>query len=165
MLLIVIWSPKQSKIKESSMESLAKQLEAHLHEEFKLWSFIVLCHKQIMNARRESKERNLTWRIQEDSNCWTLLEHFLELNLCIPYFVLKLGKSSIQCFKWYVIWSWNEEVRAIASRSCQAEGQFCRLRNQPLAAKWCPSGCEISQPSCTPTKFSWLLPDICDRHF
>ena len=31
-----------------------------------------------MNARRESKERNLTWRIQEDSNCWTLLEHFLE---------------------------------------------------------------------------------------
>ena len=32
-----------------------------------------------MNARRERKERNLTWRIQEDSNCWTLLDTFGEL--------------------------------------------------------------------------------------
>ena len=28
------------------------------------------------------------------------------------------------------------------------------LRNQPLAEKWCPLGCEISQPSCTPAKSS-----------
>ena len=37
-------------------------MEAHFHEEPKLWSFIVLCQKQINNARRENKERNLTWR-------------------------------------------------------------------------------------------------------
>ena len=42
------------------MESMAKQLEAHFHEEPKLGSFIILSHKQIMNARRESKERYLT---------------------------------------------------------------------------------------------------------
>ena len=41
---------------------MAKQMEAHLQEESKLWSFLVLCQKQIMNARRRNKERNLTWR-------------------------------------------------------------------------------------------------------
>ena len=151
--LILFWSPKQSNIDESSMESMAKQLEAHLHEEPKFWSFIVLCQKQIMNARRESKERNLTWRIQEDKNCWTHLEHFLESISCILYVVAKLGKLGIQCFKWYMNQSLNEEVIAIGSQSHQAEGQFCSceitrwwLRNQPLAAKWRPSTCEISQP-------------------
>ena len=34
-------------------------MEAHLHKEFKLWSFIVLFQKHIKNARRRSKERNL----------------------------------------------------------------------------------------------------------
>ena len=96
-----------------------------------------------MNARRESKERNLTWRIQEDNNCWTLLEHFLEFNLCILYVVSKLGKSLIQRFKWYTIRRWNEEVRVIGSQSHQAEGQFRRLRNQPLAAKSQEDGCEM----------------------
>ena len=118
-----------------------------------------------MNARRESKERNLTWRIQEDRNYWTLLEYFLDFISCILYVVLKLGKSEIQCFKRSMNQSWNEEVRAIESRSHQAEGKFRRLRSQPLAAKWCPSACEISQPSCMLVKSSWVLPDICDRHF
>ena len=96
-----------------------------------------------MNARRESKEKNLTRRIQEDRNYWTPLEHFLELNLCILYVVLKLGKSSIQCFKYFTNQSGNEEVRAIGSRSHQAEGQFRRLWNQPLAAKSQGDGCEL----------------------
>ena len=43
----------------------------------------------------------------------TFLEHFLELKLCIPYIILKLGKSGIQCFKQYMIWIWNEEVMAV----------------------------------------------------
>ena len=37
------------------MESMAKQLEAHLHEEPKIWSFTVLFHKQIMNAMMKAK--------------------------------------------------------------------------------------------------------------
>ena len=37
------------------MESMEKQLEAHLHEEPKLWSFIVIFHRQIMNARMKGK--------------------------------------------------------------------------------------------------------------
>ena len=41
---------------------MTKQMKAHLQEESKLWSFVVLCQKQIMNARRRSKERNLTRR-------------------------------------------------------------------------------------------------------
>ena len=88
-----------------------------------------------MNARRESKERNLTWRIQEDSNYWTLLEHFLELNLCMLYFFSNLEKSSIQCFKRCMIQSWNEGVTAIEIWLLQAEGRFCRTAKLAL-------GCE-----------------------
>ena len=43
----------------------------------------------------------------------TFLKLFLELKLYIPYVVLKLRKSRVQCFKRYVIWIWNEEVMAI----------------------------------------------------
>ena len=149
--LIAFWSPKQSKIEESSIESLAKQLEAHLHEEPNLWSFIVLCQKQIMNAKRRNKERNLTWRIQEDSNCWTLLEHFLESISCILYVVSKLGKSEIQRFKQCMNRNWNEEVIAIGIQSHQVESQFCsyeitmcKLWNQPFCEKWRLLACEIS---------------------
>ena len=119
--------------------------------------------------QRGEAKRNLPWSILEDSQCQPLLENFLELKLCILYFVSKLRKSAIQRFKWCTIQSWNEGVRAIGSRSHQAEGQFRRaaksafgyeitrggLRNQPMAAKWCPSCCEISQTSCMAAKFSW----------
>ena len=125
--MIAFWSPKQSKIEESSIESMAKQLEAHLYEEPKLWSFIVLCQKQIMNARRENKERNLTWRIQEDSNCWTHLEHFLNSISCILYVISNLKKSGVQRFKRCTNRSWNEEVIAIGSQSHQAENWFLEL--------------------------------------
>ena len=40
------------------------------------------------------------------------------------YFVSNLRKSTIQCFKWCTIRSWNEGVTAIASRSLQAEGRI-----------------------------------------
>ena len=59
-VLIAFLSPKQSKIEKSSIESMENQMEAHLQEESKLWSFTVLCQKQIKNARRENKKRNLT---------------------------------------------------------------------------------------------------------
>ena len=95
-----------------------------------------------MNARRESKERNLTWRIQEDNNCWTHLEHFLESISCILYVVLKLGKLEIQHFKWCMNQSWNEEVRAIGSQSHQAKGQFHKLRNHTRMAAKSAFGCE-----------------------
>ena len=74
-------------------------MKAHLKEESKLWSFLVLCQKQIMNARRKSKERNLTWRIQEDNNCWTNFEYFLESISYILYVFSKLRKSGVQRFK------------------------------------------------------------------
>ena len=37
------------------MESMENQLEAHLHEELKLWIFLVLFQNQIMNARMKAK--------------------------------------------------------------------------------------------------------------
>ena len=103
---------------------MAKQMEAHLQKESKLWSFVVLFQKQIMNARRESKEINLTWRIQEDSNCWIYFEYFLESISCILYVFSKLGKSGVQRFKRCVNWSWNEEVMVVWRQPHQVVRKF-----------------------------------------
>ena len=100
-------------------------------------SFEVLCHKQIRNARRGSKEKSAMKHSRWQS-CKPLLEYLMESNLCILYVVSKLRKSTIQCFKQFAIQSWNEGVTAIGSRSLQPEGQFRR------AAKSQEDGCEIS---------------------
>ena len=50
----------------------------------------------------------------------TFLEHFLELKLCIPYIILKLGKSGIHCFKRCMIWIWNEKVMAVLRQMVQS---------------------------------------------
>ena len=112
-------------------------------------SFEVLCHKQIQNARKGSKEKSAMkhsrWR-----SCEPLLEHFLESNLCILYVILKLRKSTIQCFKRCAIQSWNEGVTAIASRSLQAEW---RILHSTAKSPFC---CEmIPQPFCT---VQWISP-------
>ena len=159
MFLLVIWSPKQSKMEESYLESMAKQWKAQKHKEPKLWSFKVLCHKQSGMQGGEVK------RISAMKHSWwqsfqPLLEHFLKSNLYILYVVSKIRKSTIQCFKRFANRSWNKEVRAIGSRSLQAEGQFrshlvC-LRN--FAAILC--GCEIllsASRYLRPTFFDILL--------
>ena len=157
MFLLVIWSPKQSKFEESYLESMAKQWKAQKHKEPKLWSFKVLCHKQSGMQGGEVK------RISAMKHSWwqsfqPLLEHFLKSNLYMLYVVSKIRKSTIQCFKRFTNRSWNEEVRAIGSRSLQAEGQFRRAAKSAF-------GCEmISQPFCAPAKFSWVLLDSCDLH-
>ena len=112
-------------------------------------SFEVLCHKQIRNVRRGSKEKyamkHSWWQ-----SCQPLLEHFLKSNLCMLYVISKLRKSTIQCFKQCTIWSWNEGVTAIASRSLQAEG---RILHSAAKSPFC---CEmISQPFCT---VLWISP-------
>ena len=144
--LLVIWSPKQSEIEESYLESMAKQWKAQKHEESELWSLKVLCHNQSGmqggEVKRESTLKHSWWQSFQP-----LLEYFLKSNLCMLYVVSKIGKSTIQCFKRFANQSWNEEVRANGSRSLQAEGQFCRAAKSAF-------GCEmISQPSCSSAKF------------
>ena len=76
--------------------------------------------------------------------CQPLLDHFLKSIFYMLYTISKLRKSKIQCFKWCVIWSWNEGVTAIASQSLQAEG---RILHSAAKSPFC---CEmISQPFCT----------------
>ena len=99
--------------KQSELESMVKQWKSQKHEEPKLWSFLVLCHKQIRNARRESKEKS-NMKHSRGQQLSATLEHFLELNLCIRYVVSKLSKLEIQCFKRCAIWSWNEGVIAFS---------------------------------------------------
>ena len=65
---------------------MEKQMEAHLQEESKLWSFVVLCQKQIKNARK-IRERKLTWRNsrgeQLQDTFWALLGvHFIHTICC-----------------------------------------------------------------------------------
>ena len=54
----------------------------------------------------------------------TNLEHFMESIIYILYIISKLGKSGIQCFKWFANRSWNEEVMAIWRQLHQAKGSF-----------------------------------------
>ena len=63
----------------------------------------------------------------------TFLEHFLELKLCIPYFISNLGKSRVQCFKRCSIWSWNEEVMSVWRQARKAKAGISQLQNHPLA--------------------------------
>ena len=86
-------------------------------------SFEVLCHKQIWNARRGSKEKSAMKHFLWQS-CQPRLEHFPKSILYMLYTILKLRKSRIQCFKRYIIRRWNEGVTAIASQSLQAEGRI-----------------------------------------
>ena len=119
-------------------------------------SFEVLCHKQIRNARRGSKEKS-AMKHSWCQSCQPLLEHFLEFNLCMLYVVSNLRKSTIQSFKWCALRSWNEGVTAIGSQSRQAEGRSLH-------------GCEISLLMRSDfaailhsaVKFLLKFPDICD---
>ena len=112
--------------------------------------FEVLFHKQIRNARRGSKEKSAMKHFLWQS-CQPLLEHFLESNLCMLYFISKLRKSTIQCFKRCTIRSWNEGFTAIGSRSLQAEGRILHgceitflLRND-FVAQCCGIPPEVSR--------------------
>ena len=93
-----------------------------------------------MNARRESKERNLTWRIQEDNNFWS--------TSWSPFHAYYMSFRSSGSQKSNTLNGARIGVEmkrlVIGNRSHQAKGQFRRLRNQPLAAKSQGDGCEIS---------------------
>ena len=149
----VIWNPWQSNEKLRNMKNQ---------------SFEVICHKQIRNARRGSKEKSAMKQFLMTVMSATFGD-FLESNLCMLYVFSKLRKSTIQFFKWCAIQSWNEGVTAIGSRTPQAESQ---LRSAAKSAFCCEvisqlflCVCEISETSFSPTKWFLVLPDICDRHF
>ena len=128
----------------------------------KLWSSIALCQSHSKYARKEQRreeKQSEENRGQQLQSSLALLEYFPKFIFYILYTISKLRKSTIQCFKRYVIRSWNEGVIAIASRSLQAEGRFLH-------------GCEISLllwefrshfVQCTGVLLK--LPDSCDRHF
>ncbi|RVW26336.1 hypothetical protein CK203_111851 [Vitis vinifera] len=80
-------SGEQSKIEESYLESMAKILEAQIHEETKLWSLIVLCLSRSKYARKEHwREENKVKKI-EDSSC-SLLAHFWSTSRTFLYSVV-----------------------------------------------------------------------------
>ena len=118
-------------------------------------SFEVLCHKQMRNARKGSKEKSAMKHSWWQS-CQPLLEHFLKSNLCMLYVVSKLRKSIIQCFKRFIIWSWNEGFTAIASRSLQAEGRFLQGYEISLLLR------EFRSHFAQCTGVLLKLPDSCD---
>ena len=95
-----------------------------------------------MEKGKQSKEN----RGQHLQSSFALLEHFPKSIFYILYTISKLRKSRIQCFKRYMIRSWNEEVTATAINHSKV------LRNQPFVAR-------ISQPFCTVLWISsWSYP-------
>ena len=77
---------------------MAKQMEAHLHEEFKLWSFVVLCQSQsrMQGGKREKfnmKKFNRTATVGHiSSTSWSpFYAYYMSFS--------KLRKSGVQRFK------------------------------------------------------------------
>ena len=64
-VLIAFWSPKQSKIEESSLESMTKQMESS-----ETWRTEALKSFAISKSGMQGGEakRNLTWSILDDSH-------------------------------------------------------------------------------------------------
>ena len=134
---------------------MAKQMEAHLQEESKLWSFVVLCQKQIMNARRESKERNLTWRIQEDSNCWTHFEYFLEMHNICRFEAREVRSPTLQTVRELELKRRSYGHLKTTASSCAKISQLRnQLRNQPFVVK-------ISQPKAHIVVVKWVAKSTC----
>ena len=50
---------------------MEKQMKAHLHKEFKLWSFVVLCQSQSRMQGGKREESNM-----KNSRGWQLLDTF-----------------------------------------------------------------------------------------
>ena len=154
MFLIVFWSPKQSKIEESSMESMTKQLEANLHEEPKLWSFI----SPLTKANHECKEGKQREKPNmKNSRGQQLLDTFWALYGV--HFMHTICSFEAQEVKNPMLQTVHESELTWRSYShwkpiTPSWRPISQLRNQPLAAKWRPSACKILQPSCMPTKSS-----------
>ena len=90
-VLIAFLSPKQSKIEEIYLESMAKLLEAQIHEETKLWSLIVLFQSRSKYARKEhwrKEKQSEENRGQQLQSSFILLEHFPKsiFYICIYHF-------------------------------------------------------------------------------
>ena len=86
---------------------MEKLMEAQIHEEQALElhsplpkSFKV-CKERALERGKQSEEN----RGQQLKSSFALLEHFPKSILCMLYTILKLGKSTIQCFKRCTIWN------------------------------------------------------------
>ena len=101
----------------------------------------MLCQEQIMNARRESKERNLTLRIQEDTNFWSTYSSSI-----YAYYMLFWSsgnqKSNASNSAWFRVEM--KKLEPLEADHSKLKANFARLWNQPLAAKSQEDGCEIS---------------------
>ena len=109
-----------------------------------------------MNARRESKERNLTWRIQEDNNFWSTSwspfhAYYMSFRSSGSQKSNTLNGAQIRA-ELKKLWPLEANRTKLKANFVAAKSAFgCEitrwsLRNQPLVAKWRPSACEISQP-------------------
>ena len=131
----VIWNPWQSNEELKFKKNQALELHSPLPKSFKV------CKER---SKEKGKNRVKKTEDKQLQSSWALLEHFPKSIFYILYIISKLRKSRIQCFKWCAIRSWNEGVKAIASRSLQAEE---RILHSVAKSPFC---CEmISQPFCT----------------
>ena len=148
-------------------------MEAHLHEESKLWSFIVLCQNQIKNAMRENKERNLTWRNsrgqQPLDTFWAHPRvHCIHTIYCFKAREVRSPTLQTVCkseLKWrsYGHWkliapSWKTISQAAKSQSASCEISLFVWNGDFQLAKFL-------QPMLHAAKSTWVFPDICDRLF
>ena len=146
--LLVSWSRKQSEIEESSLESMAKQWKAQKHEEPKLWSFKVLCHKQIF------------W-----STSWSsIYAYYMSFRSSGSY---QFNASNGTQFGVEM-----KELQPLEADHTKLKANFAGLRNHKRRVAKSSFGCEMvsfmlrnSAALLHDYEILLKLPDICDRYF
>ena len=136
---IAFWSPKQSKIEESSLESMAKLLEAQIHEEPSFGApFPFAKVVQSMQGKNNGERKNRVKKI-EDSSC-SLLLHFWStsrspFSTCyIPFQSSGSQKSNSSNGAWFRVET--KELQPLQADHSKLKEDFCTAAKSPFAAKW-----------------------------
>ena len=119
----------------------------------KNWSFEVLCHNQIRNARRGSKEKSAMKHSWWQS-CQPLLEHFLESNLCSYMSFRSSGSQQSNASNGAQFGVEMKDLQPLQTNHSKLNEEFCTaLRNHPFVTRWfrslfvqcCVSPLEVSR--------------------
>ena len=162
-ILIDFLSPKQSKIEESSLESMTKQMESS-----ETWRTEALKSFAISKSGMQGGEakRNLPWSILDNSH----VIHFWSTSWSPIYACYMLFRSSgsqqsnASNGAWFGVKM--KKLQSLETDHSKLKENFTRLRNQPWAAKMLSFCCEnFAAILHSATEFLLKLPDICDRHF
>ena len=150
-------------MRESSVWSMEKQMEAHLHEESKLWSFVVLCQSQSRKQREKFNMKKFKRRVAAghiSSTSW---------NPFYTYYILfrSLGSQESNT-------SNGVQIRDEMKKLWPLEDNRTKLKDNFASCEITNSTCENQSSTCEMDNFNvmfqlakstYVISYICNRPF